>query len=397
MNRQALWIFITALVLRIAFLLATPPRPQNWDDSTQWNKTATYFMEGRGFIQDAQDLDPKRPPVYPLFMAGNYLLFGSGNATAVKHAQATVGALTCVLIYLLVQSLIGPVTAAAAGYVCAVYPPLIVYTGILQSETLYIFLLFAFLLSWVTGSRKSDWRWFALAGVLLGLANLTRGTLLFFTPWILAGALIARDERSKIKHYLLMIALSIAVMLPWTLRNYKVYGGFMPVASGGSEMFWFGTLPWEEQRLFGLSPAFQSYSGIENPIELERKFSHDAIANIKNDPDLYFLLCIKKFLFFWFQPVGQKLTERIFPALGMAMFAMQALLILLFLFGILKTVSQWQKFIPFYLLLLYFTALHTVVAPEPRYRLPIEPILLIFTVYSLLLLFQRKRVKPETL
>jgi 4-amino-4-deoxy-L-arabinose transferase-like glycosyltransferase len=159
-------IFLAAFAVRAGFILFAPPRSMAIDDSAQWNRTALRYLSGTGFLENAADLDPKRPPVYPLFLAGTYAVFGAENFTAVKIAQALLGAFICVLIYGLAFLLSGPRTALGSAAACAVYPPLVIYTGILQSETLFTVLLLLFALALVL-VRDHSARWpIAAAGII---------------------------------------------------------------------------------------------------------------------------------------------------------------------------------------------------------------------------------------
>lgn len=184
---------------------------------------------------------------------------------------------------------------------------------------------------------------------------------------------------------------SFILLVPWTYRNYKVYNSFLPVATGSAEMLWFGTLPWEEQRLFGNAPSFEKFREIKDPIFLEKLFRKEARENILNHPFRYLKLCLKKASFFIFYPVGKNLVERRFPFLGNLIYLCHIALIFLAMMGIYYSSSLWKMLLPIYAILAYFLFVHTLLAPEPRYRLPIEPYLLIFAVASCIYFYSSVR------
>lgn len=330
-------IFFLALFVRCAYILCAPSRSMELDDSKAWNTVAMRFYRGTGVTEHTYELDPIRPPIYPFFMALTYSVFGEQSFTAVKLAQAVIGSLTCVIFGYWASSWL-------LALILALYPPLIIYCAILQSETLYTFLLSIFLLSG--------------GGIALGVLNLCRANLILY-PFCLMPL-----GRKWVK----VALVSFAIVAPWTYRNYRVYGTFMPVSAGGPQMFWMGTLPWNEQRLWGNSEAFKAHTG---------SYIESAITNVRNDITGYIKLCGKKFIFFWFQPVGQELLERSRPLLGKLLYIPHALMILLAWFGIYRS-WNWKKYAPVYLLIFYFGLIHTILAPQPRYRLPIEPLLLMF-------------------
>lgn len=385
-RKNLLLIFFLAIAVRIFYIFAFPPRPMDWDDSKAWNFVALKFLKGEGFLTHTEAMDPKRPPVYPIFMAGIYKLFGQENFLAIKVAQAFVSALTCLLFYAVAYLLFGPTSALWSGWLTAFYPPLIIYSEILVSETIFIALLYGFLFLWLFAKQQSAPILYGCAGFLLGLANLCRGTILFF-PLILLLFLpfLKKFGNEKNSNVLILVSINFLVIAPWTWRNYQVYGGFIPTASGGAEQFWSGTLPWEEQRLFGDSELMKAIQRkATSVVEAERLFFKDAVARIRANPWSYFRITIKKFFFFWFQPIGQKLTEKRFPVIGKFLYAGHTFFILMFIFGIIITLEQWKSLLPIYLLIIYISCLHILLAPEPRYRLPLEPIFLMFATHGIL-------------
>ena len=148
-------------------------------------------------------------------------------------------------------------------------------------------------------------------------------------------------------------------------------------------MFWFGTLPWQEQRMFGNAPEFGEFAKIADPVARERAFSLAARERIFADIPGYLQLCVKKAVFFIFKPIGDKLLSQRSQILGWGLKLAQGLLILLGISGIVGSRSRWKVLLPLNLILLYYLLLHTILAPEPRYRLPIEPLMIIYAVYFL--------------
>ncbi len=259
-NRLAWFIFAAALILRLAFIAASPERPMSLDDSAEWNRMGVRFAEGAGFLTQTEDLDPKRPPVYPLFISAIYRMQGMENFFAVKAAQCVINSAACVLLFLIAARFVHPGAALLAGLVCAVYPPSLIYCGILQSETLFGFLLMLFVYLWFRHRENASWATLAGCGAVLGLVNLTRGTTLFFPFVLLAAPFVFRREMARRKQYIITAVVSLLVVAPWTWRNYKVYHAFIPIISGGTELVWFGTLPIESQKVYGDAPEFKALS-----------------------------------------------------------------------------------------------------------------------------------------
>lgn len=126
-------------------------------------------------------------------------------------------------------------------YICL--PGLIVLFGGLfapfwvttDSFALYGLLGAAALISIGIGHEKSDWRWFAAAGIFCGLAHLTRADGLLLLLVALAVIWLPPLSRNKLRNKailtLALISSYLLVMLPWFVRNLDIIDA--PLPSGG--------------------------------------------------------------------------------------------------------------------------------------------------------------------
>jgi 4-amino-4-deoxy-L-arabinose transferase-like glycosyltransferase len=150
------------------------------------------------------------------------MIFGHSYA-AVKIAQSLLGALTCLMIFLIGQRLFSRKVGVIAATLAAVYPFLVLYAGFLLSETLFVFLSTVFLYALVRLRERYASKWVALGGLVLGMMNLIRPVtllvpaLLFFWAWIEFGA----KRKAVVIASLLAIWMMVPI-LPWTVRNYMV-------------------------------------------------------------------------------------------------------------------------------------------------------------------------------
>lgn len=397
LQNKKLWVALfVALIVRVAYVSLVPPRPITWDDTLSWNNNALLLLKGEGLIQNGESWDIKRPPVYPFFIAGIYWVFGANNYAAVKVFQAILGALSLLFFYLVARRFLEKWICDFWVWVLSLYPPLIVYCEIMQSETLFIFLFALFLFFWVRMEQSWRWQETLLAGLFLGIADLTRPALMFLPAFFLWNIWAApREEKLKaIQHYALLVAISIIVILPWSWRNHRVYGKAIPIALGGSEQFYFGTLPWEEQRKFGASLVGQKVQhSIQTIQETDSIYYSAGFLRIRQDPWAYLRLTGIKALFYFFQPQGAKLTSSRFPLLGVLIYAGYAVLVLLSFLGMWRARHLYPKIIPLLLMVIYFALLHIPLAPEPRYRLPVDPLIVLFALYGLAAVGSRVRAR----
>lgn len=176
-----------------------------------------------------------RPPVYPLFVALIYLVFGEGNLLAVFWAQALVGTATVYFIFRLSSSVFGVRNSYLALFWGGLYYFYLWYEGTLLRETLiYFFIILAFYWLWLLLTRKRGERlirsgpfWgFAVSLVLL---IHTDARYLIYVPCISALFVIYRGIRGGIRDYAVSLLVILGLMTPWAVRNYVAYDGFVLV------------------------------------------------------------------------------------------------------------------------------------------------------------------------
>jgi 4-amino-4-deoxy-L-arabinose transferase-like glycosyltransferase len=236
-----------ALALRLAFgFFYWVDKPLTHDEH-EYLALARGVASGLGFVYDdahesgtAQRFG--RAPGYPLFLAALDAGRPVPDATPgrVKVAQSLVGALTVWLIGLMALYAAGPRAGVWAAGLAAAYPPLVSMPSYALSETLYSALALATAFALQLAVDRSRARTLALlGGALAGAAALVRPAMLLYLPLAVAWLLFRRRP-------VLAVALTlaaIAVITPWTLRNTRVHGRVVLIASEGGVTFWTGNHP----------------------------------------------------------------------------------------------------------------------------------------------------------
>lgn len=230
-----------ALVVRIVVVLASP----NWapqTDAADYDREAVSLAQTGSFpsslVAPTGGPTAFRPPVFPVVLAGVYKLSGVASASdrweAGRMAEAVLGTITVALICILALRLFGPATALVSGAIAAIYPPLLLVGSSLMSESVFIPLVLGATLCGLA-ARASPHRvwWAAACGVLIALAGLTRSVgLVIALPllWIVWGDRLRPTRRALASAAALLAAL-LVVMVPWTVRNFHVFGSFVPVST----------------------------------------------------------------------------------------------------------------------------------------------------------------------
>ena len=208
-------------------------------DAVEFNAIALNLAAGNGYAVTPGQPTSFRAPGFPFFVSVIYRM-SYENYAMVYLALAIVGALTCVLTYLVARQLLPEGQARIAGGLAAVYLPHVYVSSVFLSEVLFGLCIALGLWLLLLYFRNSSLALLAAAGACMGYAALTRPIALMF-PVLLAPALFrsAASNWGRLIRGMLVFGLAaMAVVLPWTLRNYGVYHRFVAIATNGGSTFY---------------------------------------------------------------------------------------------------------------------------------------------------------------
>jgi len=188
------------------------------------------------------------PPGYPFFLAVFLRVLGAEGVFAAKLCQVLLDAVVGATIMLLARRLFKRAAALVAGILWCGYVPLIGFTHYLWPETLFlaVFLpgLYLFVDWWLESATGcATGRKLMTAGLLIGLSLLIKEVGLWWCA-VLCALILWRDCRQSIvgavaRSALFMLSVMV-VVLPWTLRNVEVYGRYAPVGATLGQNVYFG-------------------------------------------------------------------------------------------------------------------------------------------------------------
>jgi 4-amino-4-deoxy-L-arabinose transferase-like glycosyltransferase len=231
-------IVLLALVVRVA-VIAADSGYQPANDAFEYDYLARSIAAGDGYPRSGYLLQGGptaiRGPGYPYLLAAVYALSGD-SVTIGRLLGAALGALAVLLLYLVAKRIWGRRIGLTAAAMAAIFPPLVLISRELWSESLFIVLELAALLC-VLNFRRSGGalRWAALAGALCGLAALTRNTAFALLICIPLGVWIERP-RFRPKSLLapaVVLACAALTIAPWALRNAARFDRFAPLTTSG--------------------------------------------------------------------------------------------------------------------------------------------------------------------
>ncbi len=361
-----------------------------WDDERDFDTIAQNIVKGNGFsrVPDASVPMIRRVPLYPLFLALIYRLFGH-SFSAVRVLQVILVALTGVIGYLVARLIFKGELAFLSFLLIGLWPPLIVFSTRIMSEVLNTFLLSLSILCLVMLVRRRSITLAFISGLLIGIATLCKATTALFPILGFIFLILAYHSKKEGLYHGVVLILAVAIAIsPWTIRNYVQFKTFIPLQLGVSPALWVGTDISEGGRWQGEEGMpHQKFSEAlrEDHLFAEKFYFKEAIENIKENPGGYLILLVRKVGGFWRRPsVG-----------GVEKFGLKKILIrgsnylvhyLVIVFGIIGSILVVKRRILLaYLLILivfYYTLMYAFLFAEPRYHIPVLPILIILATYG---------------
>jgi 4-amino-4-deoxy-L-arabinose transferase-like glycosyltransferase len=157
---RLLGIFSVALVIRVVFVLCLRDGFY-FPDSVDYSAAVKNLLATGGFGESY-----RRPPIYPLFLAGIYALFGE-KILAVRLVEALMGACLAVIIASVASRIVGERTAALAGLLWSIYPTGIFIAGLVYPTGVATLLLACAMSCLVTKAHEEAAPARAIGGDLL--------------------------------------------------------------------------------------------------------------------------------------------------------------------------------------------------------------------------------------
>lgn len=179
-----------------------------------------------------------RLPGYPAFLLVCFRLFGAGRYMAVLWVQAAFDLWTCLLLAATARRMFNERAAVAALWLGTLCPFMANYVALPLTETLTLWCMGLAFYALVRCTQTMHWRWIVLLGGALGYAILLRpeqGLLAAacvpaFT-WIGLRRTAAEPRVSQgLVPTLVVCLLTMALLVPWTVRNYRTFHVFQPLA-----------------------------------------------------------------------------------------------------------------------------------------------------------------------
>jgi 4-amino-4-deoxy-L-arabinose transferase-like glycosyltransferase len=213
--------------------------------------------------------------LYTLYLSAVYAAFG-GHALPARVIQAVVvGIVHPWLVWRIGHRVFGSSVGLVAAGLTAIYGYFVYYAGALVTEAFFIVAVLWMLdlvtaMAGASGTRSQaeglrsqlspgtakPW---LLLGLAIGLAALLRQVVLLFVPILFAWLLWATCRQQAIRSGLrvgdrwrvwsvvgglcLSVVVVVALIIPWTARNYSAFGRFVPLNTNAGYAFYWANHP----------------------------------------------------------------------------------------------------------------------------------------------------------
>lgn len=363
-------------------------------------------------------------PIYPLLLAGVFRVFGSYTFSAYL-AAAGLNILfvtaACFPIFYVGKRIGGLAVGAGAAWLWALFPNAILLTFESMWDASLDALLAALIL-WATlaidGSRKTL-HWVGY-GLLWGFALMTNPTLASLLPLLLAWLAYRawrvrrsspqqpqpadpRFAKNAVLYAAWRPALALVVALlccvPWTIRNYRAFHRLIPLRSVLGLQLWLGNNPnarqtWRAQ----LHPIFNESERAKYIRMGELAYMHQkmdaALSFMFAHPFRAAALARSRFVAIWSGGTPTPLDDFLHnPSLWFHYVLVWNLLASLgALTGIVLLFRRRNPYaFPLAAFPVVFPCAYYLTLAMPRYRLPIDPMVMLLTAVTLAAIFTRGR------
>ncbi len=335
-------------------------------------------------------------PAYVFLLAGGYALLGATWQGVLLVAALVSTAL--VALCMRIASRFDRRAVLPAGILAALHPILVWHGLSVADTTLFSLALVGWVDAVLAELRRPGWRPRVLAGAWIGLAFLTRPSLLPLLPvGLVAIAWARRSVRPALSSAATWFLVAAVITAPWLVRNHALTGRFPLVGTHGPESVWAANTD-ESLRATELDSSYDVVSALhagtefdvrafqvavapEEAVRREDGFRAAAIAWVRANPGTFAWMCAVRLGRMWdvrYHPTRR--GDR--PLRGLARrarvhLATQASLLLLALLG---AAALWRRggrrpellFVAS--ILVVYSLAHCIGAGYSRVRIPVDPL-----------------------
>ena len=335
-----------------------------------------------------------QPPLYPTLLSLVFRLFGVYTLTSgfvILSLNSLMSALTCIPIYFSAKYSLSKRGGIVVASIWAFYPFAIYFSAGRVWEYSLTGLLFTtcFCIAQRIHTTSNPLAWLGW-GALYGVTAMSNPSVLSTLPFLFLLAVYKayRSNRRWFLNGVLTTLATIAVLAPWTVRNYRALGILCPVRDN----FWLEVYD-DNTGDASLDPNFAHPAS--NPVEMHKFLTmgeaaflaekHDlAVQYISHYPEFAIHKTFRRILYYWtgyWSLSAQEIREQPYEP---ANIFYVGCITLLMLRGIRRLwILNRTALLPYLVLVVIFPMTYYITHPLMDYRQPIEPAILVLVASGL--------------
>jgi 4-amino-4-deoxy-L-arabinose transferase-like glycosyltransferase len=218
--------FPVALRLLTYLYFATHPVPGF--DAAKYELMARNILDHHSFV--TPPFQALYAPLYSTALAG-FSIFTGVNEATVLLLNTSIDLLLAFTIYVIADELQDPRTGAVAAWLYLMWPAAVLSAGVAQKDTLAVLLVMQGIVALIRLRRAISAKELIRLGLTGGGTPLTQPPLLFVLPVLGLLLLAPKGYRVVLRVGSIAGAIALALCLPWWVRNYLLFGTFVPFTS----------------------------------------------------------------------------------------------------------------------------------------------------------------------
>jgi len=362
-------------------------------------RVASAIASGQGFSSPLRFLDTGPTawftPIYPYLIAGIFKIWGIftfKSRLIIETSNCAFAALTVIPIYGIARRTIGNGLAVGAAWGWVFLPTSLFFpiTWIWDTALAALFLALIFWATLAMRDAKTVLAW-AGYGALWATGVLINPSLLSLLPFLAGWAIWQSrgDSRSMVRFSAAALLVFAIALVPWTIRNYRVFGKFIVLRSNFGLELWLGNNPavpdtWSPW----LHPndsreEAEKYKRMGEIAYMEEK-EREAFTFMRTHPSDTLRFMFRRFINNWLAITDSPSdTWSASPLYLKGFIVLNLLLSLSTLLGalFLNRFRPVEAF-PYLMVLLVFPLIFYLTHTSLRYRFPMDPIMMVLAAYG---------------
>lgn len=380
------------------------PDRDHWRFAGETGRIARSIAQGQGYANPFfSQTGPTviMTPGYVYLLAVVFKLFGiytRASALVMLSLNCLLSALTCLPVFFIARRTFGQATAAAAGWMWALFPFSIYFAADFIWPTVATTLLLT-LLFWMAQNLETSGAWplWLSFGALSAVAALIEPIVLAVLP--LLGAWVCYRNFRLRQAWIARAAVTSGIFLlgiaPWFIRNYEVFHRAIPFRDNfGLELYignngttWHWAAP-------GLHPSagqeeWKEFQNLGELAYMERK-QDQAMTFIREHWGMFLALSARRALYFWtgFWSLSRRyLAEEPFDPVNIPFSTALTVLAFIALWRGFK--SRLDGLTPYVIVLVFLPLAYYWTHMQDYYRRPLDPLMVILGASVIARQYQR--------